>query len=74
MLIRHKDSDRHKKSYQSAKSATTISQYFAKKTSKDDEQVAKSELLFAGYFAEHHIPFAHADYLLSLCERAFPDS
>ena len=44
------------------------------KSSKDDEQVAKSELLFAGYFAEHHISFAHADHLLTLRKRAFPDS
>ena len=33
-LIQQKDSDRHKKNYQSAKSATNISHYFAKKTSK----------------------------------------
>ena len=51
-----------------------ISHYFAKKTSKDEEQIARSKLFVAGYFAEHRIPFAHADHLLTLCKRAFPDS
>ena len=38
------------------------------------KMIAKSELLLAGYFAEHHIPFSHADHLLTLCKSAFPDS
>ena len=38
------------------------------------KQTAKSELLLAGYFAEHHIPFSHADQLLTVCKRVFPDS
>ena len=74
ILLRHKDTERHKRNYESAKSTFKISQFFSKKSSTDDHQIAKSELLFAGYFAEHHIPFAHADNLLALCKRAFPDS
>ena len=74
MLLRHKDTERHKRNYESAKSTFKISQFFSKKSSTEDHQIAKSELLFAGYFAEHHIPFAHADHLLALCKRAFPDS
>ena len=74
MLLRHKQSERHKRSYQIAKSYSSISQFFAKKNCAEDEQIAKSELLHAGYFPEHHIPFSHADHLLTLCKRAFPDS
>ena len=48
--------------------------FFAKKNCAEDEQIAKNELLLAGYFAEHHIPFSHADHLLTVCKRAFPDS
>ena len=72
--IRHKESEQHKRSYQIAKSSNSISQFFAKKNCTEDEQIAKSKLLLAGYFAEHHIPFSHADHLLSLCKEAFPDS
>ena len=74
MLLRHKESERHKRSYQIAKSSSSISQFFAKKNCAEDEQIAKSELLHAGYSAEHHIPFSHADHVLTLCKRAFPDS
>ena len=74
MLLRHKNTERHKRNYESAKSTFKISQFFSKKSSTEDHQIAKSELLFAGYFAEHRIPFAHADHLLALRKRAFPDS
>ena len=74
MLLRHKESERHKRSYQIAKSSSSISRFFAKKNCAEDEQIAKSELLLAGYLAEHHIPFSHADHLLTVCKRAFPDS
>ena len=68
MLLWHKESEQHKKSYQIAKSSSSISQFFAKKNCAEDKQIAKSELLLAGYFAEHHIPFSHADHLLTLCK------
>ena len=55
MLLRHKESERHKRSYQIAKSSSSISQFFAWKNCAEDEQIIKSELLLAGYFAEHHI-------------------
>ena len=74
ILVRHKDTDKHKRNYESAKSISKISQFLSKKTSTENEQIAKSELLFVGYFAEDHIPFAHADHLLTLCKRAFSDS
>ena len=74
MLLRHKESERHKRSYQIAKCSSSISQFFAKKNCAEDEQIAKSKLLHAGYFAEHYILFSHADHVLTLCKRAFPDS
>ena len=68
MLVWHKESERHKKSYQIAKSSSSIFQFFAKKNCAEDKQIAKSELLLAGYFAELHISFSHADHLLTLCK------
>ena len=73
MLLRQKESERHKRSYQISKSSRSISQFFAKKNCAEDE-IAKRELLLAGYFAEHHVSFFHADHLLTFCKRAFPDS
>ena len=74
MSVRHKNLEQHKRSFVIARSAINISQYFNKKTSTEDHHVAKSELLFAGFFAEQLIPFSHADHLLTLCKQAFPDS
>ena len=74
MLLRHKESERHKRSYQISKSSSSISHFFSTKNCAEDEQIAKSELFLAGYFAEHHISFSHADHLWTLCKRAFLDS
>ena len=47
---------------------------FLLRKTAEHKQIAKSELLLADYFAEHHISFSHADHLLTVCKRAFPDS
>lgn len=65
---------KHKKCFDVAKSSVNITQFLEKKKSTDSEQTAKSELIIAGYFAEHNIPFANIDHLLKICKRAFPDS
>ena len=39
-----------------------------------DEKVAKAELLITGYFAEHHVPSLHVNYLVEVCKKAFTDS
>ena len=74
MLVRHKNSEQHKRSFVISRSAINIFQYFNEKTSSKDYQVAKSGLLFAGFFAEYHIPFIHVDHLLTLSKLAFPHS
>ena len=51
-----------------------ISQFVSKKKSSDSEKIANAEMLFAGYFSEHHIPFSNVEHLFGICKRAFPDS
>jgi hypothetical protein len=73
-LIKHKISAKHKTNFQSAKATINITQFLKKKKSTESEQIAKSELLIAGFFSEHNIPFVHADHFVDVCKMAFPDS
>lgn len=75
LLIKHKNSAKHKTNFESAKSKTDISQFLNKEHSAESEQIAESELIIAGFFSEHNIPFAHAEHFVAtICKRAFPDS
>lgn len=74
MLIAHKNTTKHKKSFDCAKSAIKLDSFLVKKTTTLNEKVAKAELLITGYFAEHHVPFTHINHLSEICKKAFPDS
>jgi len=54
MLLQHKDSDREKCVIKVQSLLITFLSFFAKKSSTEDEQVAKSELLFADYRVFHN--------------------
>ena len=74
-LIKHKNSAKHKTNFESAKSKIDISQFLNKKQSTESEQIAKSELIIAGFFfSEHNIPLAHAEHFVTVCKKTFPDS
>lgn len=74
MLIKHKNSVEHKKCFDVAKTSVDITRFVIKNKSTESDQTAKSELLFAAYFAEHNIPVASIGHLLPVCKAAFPDS
>ena len=74
MLMKHNNTVKHKKCFEVSKNSVDITQFMTKNISTESEQTAKSELLFAAYFAEHNIPFANIDHLLPVCKAAFPDS
>ena len=74
MLLKHKNSVKHKRSFEFAKGSVDITQLLRKEATTESHQIAKSEIMFAAYFAEHDIPFANIDHLLDVCKLAFPNS
>ena len=74
MLLKHKNSVKHKRSFEFAKGSVDITKFFRKEANTESHQIAKSELMFAAYFAEHNIPFANIDHLLDVCTLAFPNN
>ena len=73
-LNKHQNSNKPRTNIESAKYSVSIAQFLSKPSQTESEQVEKSDLLLAGYFAEHNVPFVHADHFSDLCRRAFPDS
>ena len=74
MLVVHKNTKKHNSNFVVVKSTVNISQFVSKKKSSDSEKIANAEMLFSGYFSEHHIPFSNVEHLFGICKRAFPDS
>lgn len=74
MLLKHKNTEKHVKNFQAAKSKLKITNFISKKTTSEGGKIATAEVLFSGYFSEHHVPFVHIDHLLDVCKKAFPDS
>ena len=74
ILLKHKNSVKQKRSFEFAKGSVDITQFLRKKATTESHQIAKSEIMFAVYFAEHNIPFANIDHLLDVCKLAFSDS
>ena len=74
MLLKHKNSVKHKRSFEFTKRSVDTTQFLRKEASTESHQIAKSQIMFVAYFAEHNIPFANIDHLLDVCELAFPDS
>ena len=73
MLLQHEDSDGHKMIYQHAKSAINFFQCFAKKSWKEDVQIAKGELPFAGYSLNAtYLLFMDTTYVYYANEYLFP--
>ena len=74
VLVAHKNTKKHNSNFVVVKSTMNISQFVSKKKSFDFERIANAEMLFTGYFSEHHIPFSNVEHLFGICKRAFPDS
>ena len=72
-LKTHGETASHKTNLKSAQSVRKLDS-FLKKPKSNIDNVAKAEILLAGYFAEHHVPYAHADHLIDVCKKAFHDS
>ena len=73
MLLKHKNSVKHKRSFEFAKGSVDITQFLRKEATIESHQITKSEIKFAAYFAEHNTPFANINHLLDVCKLAFPD-
>ena len=73
LLARHAATAKHAKNFLQAKSTTPKLDVFVKKTTETNT-AAKAEVLLAGFFAEHHVPHTHADHLIDVLKKAFPDS
>ena len=73
-LVAHKNTKKHYSNFEVVESTMNISQFVSKKKSSDSEKIANAEMLFAGYFSEHRIPFSNVEHLFGICKRAFPDS
>ena len=71
--MKHASSTKHKTNLEIIKSATNVTQFMKKKQSSTSEQIAKAELLIAGFFSEHNIPYSHADHFMNVCKRVFSD-
>lgn len=78
MLLKHKESVKHKNAFKASKSSNDISLLLAKQanpeTSKTRTQIAKSELFIAAFFVEHNVPAACMDHFMPLLQRVCPDS
>ncbi|GFN80995.1 proteinral transcription factor ii-i repeat domain-containing protein 2 [Plakobranchus ocellatus] len=74
MLLRHKESTKHKESMRAATTSVSISNFMVKASTTEDEQIAKSELQIAAYFVEHNIPMATVDHFLPVLKKVCPDS
>lgn len=54
-----------------------ILQFTMKSSSEDvkqQESVHRAEIMLAGYFAEHNLPFLASDHLIEVLKNIFPDS
>ena len=69
MLMAHKNTVKHKKYFEAAKSSSKLDSFLVKKTTTLDEKVDKAELLITGYFAEHHVPFLHVNHLVEVLQK-----
>lgn len=71
-LIRHLNSDRHKKKSLESKTIPKISNFLP--ATALDEKVRTAELKLVGALAEHSIPLSFMDTLGPLCRNIFSDS
>ena len=46
--------------------------FVARKSEPESFKVTEAELKIAGFFADHHVPYAHADHLLDVLKSVFP--
>ena len=74
MLTKHMNTNKHKSALSRSKSNLSITQFMSKKKITESEQISKNELIFAGYFVEHILPFAAVDHLFDICKKALLDS
>ena len=74
-LKRHVESELHQKSAAGASTSGSLPDFMDKVGSaKKTDQVDKSELLLAGFIAEHDLPMMLSDHLVPLIKNICPDS
>ena len=73
-IDRHCEGRNHVDKLSSIRSQQPIQKIFVKNNSETDRLVSLAEVRFAGFSAEHNLPFAAADHLKSLIRVSFPDS
>ncbi|BFZ21019.1 hypothetical protein BsWGS_24058 [Bradybaena similaris] len=74
-LMAHKSTKKHITNFETRTKMTTITTLFKQpRESPIKEKVANAELLLTAFFADHHVPFQHADHLVDCLKKMFPDS
>ena len=74
-INKHKSTPKHKQFFDSTQNQKKLTNWGASRaTANLDEKVTKSELLFAGFLAEHNLPIATADHAGKLLHAMFTDS
>ena len=63
-LMRHKATRKHVNTFKAKQNTLQISSFFNKPAkSNTEEMTARTEVLLAGFMAEHRMPFLQADHL-----------
>ncbi len=73
-IKRHLASQKHIDLEAASSSTSTITHFFAKLGSSEEDQVTKAELYFTSFIIEHNIPISASDHAGSLFRNRFPDS
>jgi hypothetical protein len=74
-LIKHSESEKHKKNFQDSHTSLDLGKYFKKAEEvSEDQKVARAELKLVGFMAEHRTPFKQADHLTTLVGSVCCDS
>ena len=73
-LLSHKNSTKHAKNFAAKKNMIVMDKFVVKNTEPDKKKkVHRAELLLTGFMAEHGMPLSHADHLIPVIKKMFPD-
>ncbi|MGH0141386.1 UNVERIFIED_CONTAM: hypothetical protein FKN15_073639 [Acipenser sinensis] len=70
----HQTSDRHKLAFQAQKSSDTLSNFFVKKNTEEEDSVIASEISLVYHGVTHHHSYLSQDCGNKLYAKVFPDS
>ncbi|MGH0158693.1 UNVERIFIED_CONTAM: hypothetical protein FKN15_055109 [Acipenser sinensis] len=70
----HQTSDRHKQAFQAQKSSDTLSNFFVKKNTEEEDSVIASEISLVYHGVTHHHSYLSQDCGNKLYAKVFPDS